>query len=63
MQMAPRHMKRYQDIDELLKAGIDIYTTLDIQHIESIQDTVSAVMGPCRIRADPGTASLIRPLV
>lgn len=38
-------MKRYQDIDELLKAGIDIYTTLDIQHIESIQDTVSAVMG------------------
>ena len=40
-----RHMKRYQDIDELLKAGIDVYTTLDIQHIESIQDTVSAVVG------------------
>lgn len=40
-----RHMKRYQDIDELLKAGIDVYTTLDTQHIESIQDTVSAVMG------------------
>ena len=40
-----RHLKRYQDIDELLKAGIDVYTTLDIQHIESIQDTVSAVVG------------------
>ena len=40
-----RHMKRYQDIDELLKAGMDVYTTLDIQHIESIQDTVSAVVG------------------
>lgn len=40
-----RHMKRYQDIEELLKAGIDVYTTLDVQHIESIQDTVSAVLG------------------
>lgn len=40
-----RHLKRYQDIDELLKAGIDVYTTLDIQHIESIQDTISAIFG------------------
>ncbi|GJN65511.1 sensor histidine kinase [Faecalibacterium gallinarum] len=40
-----RHRKRYQDIDELLKAGIDVYTTLDIQHIESIQDTVFSILG------------------
>ena len=40
-----RHIKRYQDISELLKAGVDIYTTLDIQHIESIQDTVSTILG------------------
>ena len=35
-----RHMKRYQDIEELLKAGVDVYTTLNIQHIESIQDSI-----------------------
>ena len=40
-----RHKKRYQDIEELLKAGIDVYTTLDIQHIESLQDTVSTIIG------------------
>ena len=32
-----RHPKRYQDISELLDAGIDVYTTLNIQHIESLQ--------------------------
>ncbi|OUN22182.1 sensor histidine kinase KdpD [Pseudoflavonifractor sp. An85] len=40
-----RHMKRYQDIEELLKAGMDVYTTLDIHHIESIQDTVFSILG------------------
>ena len=40
-----RHMKRYQDIEELRKAGIDVYTTLDIHHIESIQDTVFSILG------------------
>lgn len=40
-----RHMKRYQDIEELLKAGVDVYTTLDMQHIESIQDTVLSITG------------------
>lgn len=40
-----RHRKRYQDIEELLKAGIDVYTTLDIQHIESLQETVIALTG------------------
>lgn len=42
---ACRHMKRYQDIEELRKAGIDVYTTLDIHHIESIQDTVFSILG------------------
>ena len=35
-----RHSKRYQDIEELLNAGIDVYTTLNIQHVESIIDVV-----------------------
>ncbi len=39
-----RHKKRYQDIQELLKAGVDVYTTLDIQHIESIQDAVVSIL-------------------
>ena len=39
-----RHRKRCQDIEELLKAGIDVYTTLDVQHIESIQDTVFSIL-------------------
>ena len=40
-----RHMRRYQDVEELLKAGINVYTTLDISHIESIQETISSVTG------------------
>lgn len=39
-----RHRKRYQDIEELLKAGVDVYTTLDIQQIESIQDAVCSIL-------------------
>lgn len=35
-----KHSKRYQDIEELLDAGIDVYTTLNIQHIESTLDIV-----------------------
>ena len=40
-----RHRKRYQDIQELLKAGIDVYTTLNVSHIESVQDAVSSILG------------------
>lgn len=40
-----RHRKRYQDIEELLKAGVDVYTTLNVQHIESIQDAVFSILG------------------
>src|SRR4029077_8694883 len=35
-----RHPKRWQDIDELLDAGIDVWTTLNIQHLESLNDVV-----------------------
>ena len=38
-----RHVKRYQDIEELLKAGIDVYTTVNVQHIESLNDMVASV--------------------
>ncbi len=40
-----RHSKRYQDVQELLKAGIDVYTTVNVQHIESLNDIVSALTG------------------
>src|SRR4029450_4546054 len=35
-----RHPKRWQDIDELLAAGIDVWTTLNIQHLESLNDVI-----------------------
>jgi len=40
-----RHMKRYQDVEELLDAGIDVYTTLNVQHIESLNDVVAQITG------------------
>ena len=40
-----RHAKRYQDVEELLKAGIDVYTTVNVQHIESLNDTVASITG------------------
>ena len=40
-----RHEKRYQDIEELLRAGIDVYTTVNVQHIESLNDTVASITG------------------
>ena len=40
-----RHTKRYQDVQELLNAGIDVYTTLNVQHIESLNDTVASITG------------------
>jgi two-component system sensor histidine kinase KdpD len=40
-----RHPKRYQDIEEILEAGIDVYTTLNIQHLESLKDVVAQVTG------------------
>jgi two-component system sensor histidine kinase KdpD len=40
-----RHAKRYQDVEELLYAGIDVYTTLNIQHLESLRDIVAQITG------------------
>ena len=40
-----RHSKRWQDIEELLEAGIDVWTTLNVQHIESLNDIVGQVTG------------------
>ncbi|MHB0875779.1 MAG: ATP-binding protein [Anaerolineae bacterium] len=40
-----RHPKRYQDVVELLDAGIDVYTTLNVQHIESRADAVREITG------------------
>ncbi len=40
-----RHEKRYQDVEELLNAGIDVYTTINVQHIESLNDTVASITG------------------
>lgn len=38
-----RHLKRYSDIEELLDAGIDVYTTVNVQHIESLNDIVASI--------------------
>ena len=40
-----RHPKRYQDVEELLSAGINVYTTLNIQHLESLDDVVARITG------------------
>lgn len=40
-----RHEKRWQDIKELLDRGIDVWTTLNVQHIESLNDAVSQIIG------------------
>ena len=37
-----RHDKRYQDVEELLAAGIDVYSTLNVQHLESLNDLVAS---------------------
>ncbi|NTV85026.1 MAG: sensor histidine kinase KdpD, partial [Bacteroidales bacterium] len=40
-----RHLKRYQDVMDILDNGIDVYTTLNVQHIESRSDTVAQITG------------------
>lgn len=41
----PRHAKRWQDIEELLDAGIDVWTTVNVQHLESLNDLVAQITG------------------
>ena len=40
-----RHRKRWQDIEELLAAGIEVWTALNVQHLESLNGTVGAITG------------------
>lgn len=40
-----RHRRRYQDVEEILKAGINVYTAVNIQHIESLNDIVAQITG------------------
>ncbi len=40
-----RHAKRWQDVQELIEAGIDVFSTLNVQHIESLHDVVSQITG------------------
>lgn len=40
-----RHAKRWQDVEELLEAGIHVYTTLNVQHLESLNDIIAQISG------------------
>lgn len=40
-----RHAKRWQDVEELLEAGIDVYTTVNVQHLETLNDIVGQITG------------------
>ena len=51
-----RHPKRYQDVLELINAGIDVYTTLNVQHIESRADAVKQIAGITVQETIPDTA-------
>ncbi|WP_257303753.1 sensor histidine kinase [Geothrix campi] len=43
--MGSRHAKRWQDVMELLDAGVDVYTTMNVQHLESLKDVVAQITG------------------
>lgn len=51
-----RHKKRYEDIAELLNAGINVYTTVNVQHIESLHDIVEGITGVSVRERIPDTA-------
>ena len=55
-----RHTKRYQDVLELLKAGINVYTTVNVQHIESLNDMVASITGVLVRERIPDREFLIR---
>ncbi|HEY2733412.1 MAG TPA: sensor histidine kinase KdpD, partial [Polyangiales bacterium] len=54
-----RHPKRWQDIEELLDAGIDVFTTMNVQHVESLNDVVAKITG-IRVRETVPDAMLER---
>ncbi len=49
----PRHEKRWQDVQELLDAGIDVYTTVNVQHLESLSDIVAQITGVRQLETLP----------
>ena len=49
----PRHEKRWQDVEELLDAGIDVYTTVNVQHLESLSDVVWQITGVRQLETFP----------
>jgi two-component system, OmpR family, sensor histidine kinase KdpD len=51
-----RHPKRWQDVDELLDAGIDVFTTINVQHLESLNDVVGGITGVRVAETVPDTA-------
>jgi two-component system, OmpR family, sensor histidine kinase KdpD len=52
-QPPPRHEKRWQDIEELRDAGIDVYTTVNVQHLESLSDVVAQITGARQLETVP----------
>ncbi len=54
-----RHPKRYMDVEEILGAGIDVYTTLNVQHLESLNDVVAKITR-IRVRETVSDAMLDR---
>ena len=51
-----RHPKRWQDVEEILKAGIDVWTTLNVQHLESLSDVVLRITGARQRETVPDSA-------
>ncbi|TAJ70192.1 MAG: sensor histidine kinase KdpD [Phenylobacterium sp.] len=51
-----RHPKRWQDVEELLGAGIDVWTTLNVQHLESLVDVVQRITGVRQRETVPDSA-------
>ena len=51
-----RHTKRWQDVEEILSAGIDVWTTLNVQHLESLSDVVLRITGVRQREAVPDSA-------
>ncbi|MDF2799531.1 MAG: sensor histidine kinase KdpD, partial [Devosia sp.] len=51
-----RHPKRWQDVEELLAAGIDVWTTLNVQHLESLVDVVLKITGVRQRETIPDSA-------
>ncbi|WP_313576279.1 sensor histidine kinase KdpD [Brevundimonas sp.] len=51
-----RHLKRWQDVEEILETGIDVWTTLNVQHLESLSDVVLRITGVRQRESVPDSA-------